>query len=298
MSEHGQPYKSSGSFCPGRMLTLQSGEGCRPNGCVFEIAASGRDGYDDGMNIEGLTAIVTGATGRLGRAFALGLAGRGMDCICHFHRDSKTAEEVVAQITAMGRRAAAIQADLGSEKEVEQLLAAAGAFGKVRVLVNSAAVFGRCPLDELTGPAVQRMLDVNLVGPMLASRYFVQLLEAEGLDLENAGRPFAKIITMADVGAIKPWAEYAAYCASKAGLIGLTKALAKELAPGATVNAIAPGIITRPEPMDDADEQKQLARIPAGRFGHPEDVVRAVLFLLENDYITGQVIGIDGGRTA
>lgn len=249
------------------------------------------------MEITNKTAIITGATGRLGRAIAVGLAARGMDCVCHFHRDSETAGAVVEQITAMGRRAVAAGADLCSETQVEQLFAAAGAFGKVRVLVNSAAVFGRCSLDELTGEAVQRMLGVNLVGPVLASRYFLELLRAEGVKYGGASEPLAKIINMADAGAIRPWAEYAAYCASKAGLIGLTKAMAKEAAPGVTVNAIAPGIVTRPESMTEDEEQKQLARIPMGRFGQPEDVVRAVLFLLENDYITGQVLSVDGGRT-
>ena len=249
------------------------------------------------MEIKGLTAIVTGATGQLGRAMALGLAAQGMECVCHFHRDGQTAQEIVGQITALGRRAVAVQADLASEKEVQQLFTAAGAFGKVRVLVNSAAIFARCGLEDLTAEAMGQVLAVNLVGPALASRYFVQLLKAEKLDCKTARLPFGKIINITDVGGIKPWAEYAAYCASKAGLIGLTKALAKELAPGVTVNAVAPGIINRPEMMTDEQAQKQLARIPAGRFGQVEEVVRSVLFLLENDYMTGQVLAVDGGRS-
>ena len=106
--------------------------------------------YDGRMEIRGLTAVITGATGRLGRAIAMGLAEGGMHCVCHYHRDAETAEAVVEQIAAMGRRALAVQAELRCEREVERLFEAAGAFGGARVLVNSAAIFERCPLDELT----------------------------------------------------------------------------------------------------------------------------------------------------
>lgn len=249
------------------------------------------------MEIQGLTAIVTGSTGQLGRAIALGLAARGMDCVCHYYRDAATAESVAGEIGAMGRQAAAIQADLGCEEEIEGLFEQATALGRVRVLVNSAAVFERCPLGELTGETAGRTLGVNLAGPMLTSRYFVRLLTAEGLDWRTAKLPFAKIVNLADVAAAKPWAEYAAYCASKAGLIGLTKALAKELAPGILVNAVAPGIVTWPGGMDGDEERKQLGRIPVGRFGTAAEIVRSVLFLLENDYITGQILSVDGGRS-
>ena len=249
------------------------------------------------MEIQGLAAIITGATGRLGEAIALGLAERGMDCVCHYHRNSQKAKAVVDQITAMGRRAVAVQADLSRQGEVEHLFRTAKTFSKVRVLVNSAAVFERQPLAGLTAEILQQTLSVNVAAPMLTSRFFVDLLQAEGLDYEKSSEPFAKIVNLVDAAGLKPWAEYAAYCASKAGLIGLTKALAKELAPGVTVNAVAPGIITASELMDADEEQKQLARIPAGRFGQPEEVVRAIVFLLENDYISGQVLAVDGGRS-
>ena len=249
------------------------------------------------MEIQGLTAVITGATGRLGEAIVLGLAEQGMDCVCHYHRNSQKAKTLVDQITAMGRRAVAVQADLSRQEEVERLFQTAKAFGRVRVLVNSAAVFARQPLAELTDKILQQTLSVNVAAPMLTSRFFVDLLRAEGLDSTTIGEPFAKIINLVDVAGLKPWAEYAAYCASKAGLIGLTKALAKELAPGITINAVAPGIIAASEPMNPDEERKQLARIPAGRFGQPEEVVRAIVFLLENDYISGQVLAVDGGRT-
>lgn len=249
------------------------------------------------MEIAGLTAVVTGASGRLGGAIALGLAEAGMDCICHCGRNVEKADKIASQITALGRRATVIQVNLAKEDEIKKLFDAAGVFGRVRVLINSASVFGRYPLTELTGQAVQTTLAVNLVAPMLASHYFVRRLQAEGLDWKAAETPFAKIVNLADVAVTRPWAEYAAYCASKAGLVGLTTALAKELAPGITVNAVAPGIVTWPEPMGVEEERKQLARIPAGRFGRPAEIVKSIVFLLENDYISGQTLAVDGGRS-
>ena len=253
--------------------------------------------YDNRMDIIGKTAVITGASGRLGGAIALGLAARGMDCVCHCHADTSAAEAVVERIQATGRRAAAVRADLACAGDIERLFETAAAFGTVRVLINSAALFQRQPLAEMTAETISRTLAVNLTAPMLTSRHFVALLKADGLDCRTAAAPFAKIINLADVAATKPWAEYAAYCASKAGLAGLTQALAKELAPGITVNAVAPGIVTWPEPMTPTEEQKQLARIPAGRFGQPEDIAKSVAFLLDNDYITGHTLPIDGGRS-
>jgi NAD(P)-dependent dehydrogenase (short-subunit alcohol dehydrogenase family) len=185
---------------------------------------------------------------------------------------------------------------LRQEADIERLFTTAGKFGKARVLINSASLFERRPLGALTATDVQKTLSVNLTAPMLTSRYFVELLKADGLECRTAVEPFAKIINLADVAATKPWAEYAAYCASKAGLVGLTTALAKELAPGITVNAVAPGIVTWPEPMTAVEEQKQIARIPAGRFGRPAEIVKSIVFLLENDYISGQTLCVDGGR--
>jgi NAD(P)-dependent dehydrogenase (short-subunit alcohol dehydrogenase family) len=249
------------------------------------------------MEIQDLTAVITGSTGRLGEAIALGLAERGMDCVCHYRVNSQKAQTLVEKIAALGQRAVAVQADLTCEKDIERLFQTAGSLGKVRVLVNSAAVFERQPLAGLTAEIIRQTLSVNLAAPMLTGRFFTELLEAEGLKHKMDSEPFAKIINLVDVAGQKPWAEYAAYCASKAGLIGLTKALAKELAPGITVNAVAPGIIAASAYLDADEEKKQLTRIPAGRFGQPEEVVRAIVFLLKNDYISGQVLAIDGGRS-
>lgn len=253
--------------------------------------------YDSQMNFAGCTAVVTGASGHLGRAIATDLAARGMDCVCHYHQHAAAAEAVIEQIAATGRRAVAVQGDLAVEDDIARLFEAAAGLGKVRVLINSAAIFERRPLATLTAENIHQTLAVNLAAPMLTSRCFVRALASERLDCRSAKSPFAKIVNVTDVAAIKPWAEYAAYCAAKAGLIGLTKALAKELAPGLTVNAVAPGIVTWPESRTAQQEQSQLARIPAGRFGRTEDITQSIAFLLDNDYITGQTLAVDGGRS-
>jgi pteridine reductase len=126
----------------------------------------------------------------------------------------------------------------------------------------------------------------------LLSQEFARLVEAEGAE----GNPAAKIVNMVDVGGEKVWKEYSVYCAAKAGLIAATKSLAKELAPRITVNAVAPGVVTWPEAFDEAGKKRQLGFIPAGRIAEPVEVAAAVVFLLQNDYITGQVINVDGGR--
>lgn len=249
------------------------------------------------MDIQGLTAIVTGATGRLGGAIAAGLAARGSVCVCHYHRNAEAAAALVERIAAGGGRALSVQADLSDLADIERIFETAKAFGTPRILINSASVFERRPLAELDAVSAQHTFAVNLTAPVLASRHFVEYLKNAGIYPAQTGLPIAKIINLTDAAAKKPWAEYAAYCASKAGLAGLTVALAKELAPAITVNAIAPGIVTWPEPISRDEEKKQLARIPAGRFGRPEEIVRSVLFLLDNDYITGQTLAVDGGRT-
>ena len=139
------------------------------------------------------------------------------------------------------------------------------------------------------------MLNVNLIGPVMVSQQFMRSVNARP---DDTGReqPVAKIVNLVDIAAVRPWAEYALYCASKAGLVAATKSMAKELAPAVCVNAVAPGIVTWPDDMDEREKSRQLSKIPAGRIGWANDVVSAIMFLLKSDYITGEVITVDGGR--
>ncbi|MBC8379622.1 MAG: SDR family oxidoreductase [Planctomycetes bacterium] len=249
------------------------------------------------MELTDKTVVITGAGGQLGQAIALALAERGADCICHYHTSEAAVNELVAAIEQRGRKAVAVKADLADAQAAEIIFQKVKELGPVRVLINSASIFARQPLGTFSQADVSKLLAVNLVAPLMLCNAFAAYLKQQGADCQNAEEPFAAIINMVDVAGVKPWGEYSPYCASRGALVAATKSLAKELAPGVTVNAIAPGIVTWPGKMDPAEEQKQLKLIPAGRFGQPKDITRTIDFLLDNNYITGQTISVDGGRS-
>jgi len=254
------------------------------------------------MELKGTTAIITGSSGRLGGAIAKGLAEAGCSCICHYNQNKEKAEALVEQIKGLGVKALAIEADLTKPEQIESLFEKASEFGTPQVLINSAAVFSRQPLKEVAFGEAQRVLNLNLIAPILASQAFAKIINAK---FGNAKSVVAKIVNISDVCGIRPWANYVLYCSSKAGLIGATKALAKELAPAICVNAIAPGVVTWPRPsegrswpsdFEKEEKKRQLSFIPVRRIAEPKEITDAIIFLLKNDYITGQVLNVDGGR--
>ncbi len=248
------------------------------------------------MELEGLTALITGSSGSLGGAIALALAEARCNCVLHYHKNQQGAEELARKIADLGPKAVAVGADLTKQEEIERLFAEAANFGRVQILVNSVSVFERQPLAEVTFEHTRMTLDINLVGPIFACKEFAKAVTARGQESAESENPVGKIINIVDVGGIRPWAEYAVYCASKAGLIAATKSMAKELAPAVCVNGIAPGVITWPAGFSEEDKKRQLGFIPAGRTGYTSEITSAIIFLLKNDYITGQVLNIDGGR--
>ena len=199
----------------------------------------------------------------------------------------------MAEIKKGGGEAVAVGADLRQPEEIEGLFDKAADFGVVQILVNSAAVFSRGALGDVSFSEAQLVFGMNLAAPILVSRVFAQRLKAA---FGEANSVVGKIVNIADIGGIRPWAKHVLYCSSKAGLIGATKALAKELAPRVCVNAVAPGMVTWPEGFSEEAKQRQLSLIPVGRIAEPGEIARAVVFLAENDYITGQVLNVDGGR--
>lgn len=249
------------------------------------------------MELTDKTAIITGASGQLGSCIALVLARRGLDCVCHYHTHDKLIEKLIADIEALGRRAVAVRTDLADPAAPQTIFDRAGAFGPVRVLVNSASVFERHPAGTFSHADVSKITAINVTAPLLLCSAFAMYLKDQGIDTHNADETVASIINMVDVAGVKPWGEYGPYCASRGALVAATKSFAKELAPCVTVNAIAPGIVTWPGKMDPSEEQKQLKLIPAGRFGEPRDITRTIDFLLDNPYITGQTLCVDGGRS-
>lgn len=239
-------------------------------------------------SLAGKVALVTGAAKRIGRSVALRLAAEGADVIVNYRGSKDAAEEVVAQIKAMGRRAAAIQGDVSKRTDVGALLAAVEHdFGRLDILVNNAGMFFPAKFEELTEEQWDTILDVNLKSQFLCSQMAARLLRQSG-----SGR----IVNFASLGGLLAWPNYTHYCVSKAGVIMLTRCLARALAPEITVNAVAPGTISFP---GDAPELAEdfIRRAPLGRTGAPSDIADAVLFLAQSSFITGQVIVVDGGRT-
>ena len=242
------------------------------------------------MELGGRAALVTCAARRVGQAIALAMADRGMDIAVHYNRSTSEARATVDAIERLGRRAVAVQADLAQEEEVEALAdRAVQVFGKIDVLVNSAALFYRTPMEKVTAQDWEQFLRVNLTGPFLLARRL-------GLQMRRRGE--GKIVNVADVAGIAPWVDFLPYSVSKGALITLTQGLAKALAPEVQVNAVAPGTVLLPEEYGDKEREAIVRATPLKRIGHPADVAKTVLFLLEgSDFITGQVVVVDGGRS-
>lgn len=232
-------------------------------------------------------ALVTGAGKRLGRAVAMRLAQDGADVIVHYRSSAVEAQEVVKGIEALGRRSAALGADLTRVNEVRKMFdEVCEMFGRLDILVNSAANFKHTAFATTSEEVWDAILDANLKSVFFCCQAAAPLLkEARGA-----------IINFSDIGGILAWPGYIPHCVSKAGVIMLTRTLAKELAPEVRVNAIAPGTITMPgdPPEWEAD---YIRRAPLKRSGRPEDVADAVAYLASAAFLTGQVLILDGGRT-
>ena len=238
--------------------------------------------------LAGKVALVTGAAKRIGRSVALRLASEGADVAVNYRSSRAEAEEVVAQISATGRRARAIQADVAKRADVLALFAAVEReFGRLDVLVNNAGMFFPAKFEELTEEQWDRILGANLKSQFLCSQTAAPMLRRSG-----SGR----IINFASVGGLLAWPAYTHYCVSKAGVIMLTRCLARALAPEITVNAIAPGTISFPGDAPEIAEDF-IRHSPLRRTGAPEDIDDAVIFLARSPFITGQVMVVDGGRT-
>lgn len=232
-------------------------------------------------------ALVTGSAKRIGRAVALRLAREGADVVIHYRSSEAEARDAVSEIEKLGRRAVALAADLSSCSEINQLFKrACDHFGRLDILVNNASNFLHTEFASTTETLWDESLDTNLKAPFFCAQAAAPLLkQSDGV-----------IINLADIGGILAWPGYIPHCISKAGVIMLTKCLAKELAPDVRVNAIAPGTITMSGDPSDW-EADFIRRAPLHRTGTPEDVADAVSFLIHSNFVTGQVLVLDGGRT-
>ena len=240
------------------------------------------------MELRGRTALVTGAGRRLGQAMARALAARGMVVAIHHHESGAGASALRDEIRAAGGRATCFAADLTDPRAAAELPRRVVAeLGGLDVLINSAAVMHRVEFEDTTPELYDATLNLNLRAVFFCTQGAAPALRAAR----------GKVVNLADLGGLEPWPGFAAHSVSKAGVVMLTRVLARALAPEVTVNAIAPGAVLVPESYDDAERERLARTTPLGRLGSPDDVTAALLYLLEGgDYVTGEVLVVDGGR--
>jgi pteridine reductase len=233
------------------------------------------------------TALVTGGARRIGRALSLGLAEAGFDVVVNYHESEGEARDVVRKIEAMGQRAIAVQGDMSASADVAALAdRLRSEFGRLDLLVNNASIFQPRKLLEVEEAEWDRVMAVNLKAPFLVLKATADLLE------EASGN----VVNLVDLSAMQPWTDYAHHAVSKAGLLHLTRVMARAMAPRVRVNAIAPGSVLPPEDAGPSYRERSKEKAALGTLGTPEDVVRTVLFLHRSPFITGEVVVVDGGR--
>ena len=242
----------------------------------------------DRKKMSGRVALVTGAGKRLGRAVALRLAAEGADVAVHYRESQKEADEVVSEIEKLGRKGVALRADLGRVDEIRKLFLEVGnELGRLDLLVNSAANFLPGSVISTTEEIWDASLDTNVKAPFFCAQAAAPMLR----------RAKGSIVNFADTGGFLGWPGYVSHSISKAGVVMLTKCLAKALAPDVRVNAIAPGTITMPgDPPEWEEEFVKLA--PLRRTGKPSDIADAVIYLATAEFLTGHTLVVDGGRVA
>jgi NAD(P)-dependent dehydrogenase (short-subunit alcohol dehydrogenase family) len=243
------------------------------------------------MLLSNRVVLITGAK-RVGASVATAVAGRGADVALSYNRSSAEADETAAAVRTLGRRALTVRADLGDPAACDAMVAAVGKeFGRLDVLINMASVYHAVPLDELDLAAWEKQLGVDLRAAFLCSRAAVPLMR------KNGGGRIVNFSDWVAASGRPRYKGYVAYYVAKAGVKALTEALALELAGDQIlVNAIAPGPILAP-PGTTAEESAAVEKsTPLGRWGGPDEIVKAVLALLDSDFVTGETVRVDGGR--
>lgn len=226
-------------------------------------------------------ALVTGGAHRQGKAFALTLAHLGYDIILHYHSAGEQARQTQSEIESLKRRVTLAQADLTDPVQIQSLVSN---LRSLNILINSAAFMPSGNVESLTLETWNTTLDLNLRAPFLLAQACAAKMTEGGL-----------IVNITDVGAQKAWSRYPSYTVSKAGLESLTKILARALAPKIRVNAIAPGLVLQSDVVSSEEWERLVNRVPLKRPAGTEEVASALEFLIENEYITGQTIVVDGG---
>ena len=237
------------------------------------------------MSLEGQTALVTGAALRIGRGIALALAEQRVSVVIHYRHSAAPAQELRQSLVARGGRAFCVKADFDNPDEADSLIERARAeAGPIQILVNSASEFHPESLDAMTRASLVRTMTTNAWAPFALTRAFAR----------QATR--GKVVNFIDAQVSGSDLTHASYILSKHLLATMTTMTALQYAPGITVNAVAPGAILPPEGKDDSYLDALARSLPLKRHGSLAEITRALLFLLESDFVTGQVIYVDGGR--
>lgn len=240
------------------------------------------------FDLSGSILWVTGSARRVGRAVAVECARLGADVVVHCRRSRAEGESAVREIQALGRRALLVQGDHALRADVERMVAEIdAAFGRLDALVNSASAFPRRPFEQVTDADFDAAIGDNLRGPFLCTQLALPLLR-------RSVRPH--VVNVTDCMLPRAYPGFSTYWCAKGGLDALTRCLARELAPQVRVNAVAPGPVLAPEDYDDAALRDRAEKTLLKKWGRPQDVARAVAYLLCTDYVTGTTMPVDGGR--
>lgn len=246
------------------------------------------------MELDGKVALITGAARRIGAGLALALARQGMHIALHHGHSHDEATLLAAKIRRLGRRAEIFAADLADPAQTTGLLAnVTHAMGTATVLVNNAAIFEPGHLLDTPPLQWQRHLDINLTAPFLLMGEFARQVAGH---YGKVTSPVAKVVNIVDQRIIHPRPGHLAYTVAKSALWTLTTLCARELAPAILVNAVGPGPILATDPNNMAQFHQVAATTPVGKPGSIDDLAATVVFLLQQDYLTGQLIHVDGGQ--
>ena len=240
------------------------------------------------MELLNSVVLITGAATRVGRHVALHLAGRGAHIAFSYYAPDEPWGQTQDDIQAQGVQALAVQTEIRDAAQVKRLVAVTlDKFGRIDVLINNASVWLKSPFLDISEADWDLAMDVNLKGPFLCAQAVAPIMLKQGRGV---------MLNITDLSAFQVWPGYAHHAASKAGLVSLTKSLAAELAPAVRVNAIAPGTVLLPENAPPEKRQWAEDKSLLKRVGSPQDVARLAAFLIENDFTTGGVYFVDGGR--
>ena len=241
------------------------------------------------MQAAGKVALVAGAARRVGKAIALALAGRGAHVVITYNTSGAEAFSTLQEIETRGVKGMALKGNITRRGDVDTIVEQViKRFDRIDILVNNASNYYKTPFETLTEEQWDDLVGTNLKGTFLVSKRV-------GDEMLKAGS--GKIINLADWAGFRPYKDYIPYCIAKAGVIALTKALAKTLAPHIQVNAVVPGPVMLPEDFSDNLRQAVVRATPLKRIGTPADIAQTVVFLVEgSDFITGAIILVDGGR--